>query len=116
MHACPFEEGRGLFLTDGCEAFCIILIGVRYKVILLVGENLIWMPMWAKMRTSSSAMFSVSIERKATASLYQVALSHKTRMYHFPDRLRERGPTISIATLLNGVSIIGRGMSGAGCI
>ena len=61
-------------------------------------------------------MFSVSIERKVTALGYQVALSHKTRMYHFPDRLRERDLTISIATLLNGVSIIGRGMSGAGCI
>ena len=65
---------------------------------------------------SSSAISSVLIEHKATASGYRVALSHKSRMYHFSDRLRERGPTISIGTLLNGVSIIGRGMSGAGCI
>ena len=37
-------------------------------------------------------------------------------MYCFPDQLRGRGPTISIAILLNEISIIRSGMSGAGCI
>ena len=37
-----------------------------------------------------------------------------TRIHFFPERLRGNGPTISMAIRLNGSSMMGSGMRGAG--
>ena len=61
-----------------------------------------------KISTNTSAMRSVSILVNATASGYRVALSIIVSIYR--DFLSDRGsigPTMSTATLLNGVSING---------